>query len=270
MGQSMKSINFEFLRQNWPQLASLAGFAERYTQTDPVSSLLKLRTYVEQLAEIVYEKFSIQRPFTPNLINLLTDDSFTSSVPQVVVATMHAVRKHGNAAAHRNEGSEETARWLLNEAHKLGQWAYLSFTGNSKEDIPQFEEPKLEHFGITSKSQLQREKKALLQKTRIQEEQMQQLLDDLELARKEAKVAKASEEELQARLHAAQLSTNVLEFDEEQTRKYLIDTMLTEAGWNVGPGIQSTNDVGKEVPVNHQPTESQSGAADYVLFDDDG
>jgi len=266
----MKSVNFEFLREQWPQLASLAGLAELYFHTDPVSSLMKLRTYSEQIVEIVYEQLGLQRPFNPNLINLLNDDSFKDSVPQVVVATLHAIRQHGNKAAHRNEGSEKTALWLTQEAHKLGQWLYLSFTGHNKDEIPAFVEPTPEHFGAKSKSQLQREKKALLQKMKIQEDKMQQLLDELEIVRKESIVAKASEEELKAKIKAAQSSVSVLDFNEEQTRKHLIDTMLAEAGWNIGSGSQSTNDVGKEVEVKHQPTSSGIGYADYVLYDEDG
>jgi type I restriction enzyme, R subunit len=41
-------------------------------------------------------------------------------------------------------------------------------------------------------------------------------------------------------------------------------------GWNVGPGEASTEEVGKEIEVRHQPTESGLGYADYVLWDDNG
>ena len=39
----MKSENFEFLRKDWPVLASLGGFAEAYAHTDPASAMVKLR-----------------------------------------------------------------------------------------------------------------------------------------------------------------------------------------------------------------------------------
>ena len=41
-------------------------------------------------------------------------------------------------------------------------------------------------------------------------------------------------------------------------------------GWNVAAGEASTEQVGKEVEVSHQPTESGIGYADYVLWDDNG
>ena len=39
----MKSLNFEFLRPFWPQLAELGGFAESYAHPDPDSSLVMER-----------------------------------------------------------------------------------------------------------------------------------------------------------------------------------------------------------------------------------
>ena len=37
----MKSINFEFLRDSWPELAELGGFAESYAHPDPASGLIQ-------------------------------------------------------------------------------------------------------------------------------------------------------------------------------------------------------------------------------------
>jgi type I restriction enzyme R subunit len=51
----MKSINFEFLRQRWPELASLGGFAEKYAWPDPAGALVKLRTYIKSLIHRFYD-----------------------------------------------------------------------------------------------------------------------------------------------------------------------------------------------------------------------
>ena len=42
------------------------------------------------------------------------------------------------------------------------------------------------------------------------------------------------------------------------------------AGWNVGANGASTEQVGQEVEVEHQPTASGKGKADYVLWGDNG
>jgi len=33
-----QSMNFEFLRENWPELADFGGYAEEYTYSDPVTN----------------------------------------------------------------------------------------------------------------------------------------------------------------------------------------------------------------------------------------
>ena len=69
---------------------------------------------------------------------------------------------------------------------------------------------------------------------------------------------------------SAHASADVLAFDEATTRTRLIDSLLASVGWNVAAGEASTAEVGKEVEVRHQPTESGIGYADYVLWDDNG
>ena len=50
----------------------------------------------------------------------------------------------------------------------------------------------------------------------------------------------------------------------------LIDVLLAEAGWKVGNNGASTEEVGQEVEVDHQPTAPGQGKADYVLWGDNG
>lgn len=264
----MNSLNFEYLRSDWAELASLAGFAEQYAYADPASALVKLRSFAEQVVEIIYEKFSLQRPPQASLMELLSEDPFKQAVPRVVVNIIDAIRIHGNKAAHGAEGKTSTVLWLLKETHRLGQWLYLTFTGNGQTNIPTYQEPTPEQVSGKSKAELKREKAAIFQRLASQEAQMQKLLDDLATARHEATAAKATEEELRTRLQAAQTSVSVLDFNEEETRRLLIDTQLQSAGWNVGSGLQSTASVGKEVEVSGQPTDSGNGYADYVLYDE--
>ena len=50
----MKSINFEFLRSRWQELALLGGFAEQYAQADQASAAVKLRAFAEQVVDFVW------------------------------------------------------------------------------------------------------------------------------------------------------------------------------------------------------------------------
>ena len=105
---------------------------------------------------------------------------------------------------------------------------------------------------------------------------MQKLLADLEAERSRATQAEATAEERRAALEAALKATQSLQaidpmaFNEDETRRYLIDQMLADADWDVGKGNVSTNDVVKEAPVQYQVGPSGEGKADYVLSDDNG
>ena len=72
----------------------------------------------------------------------------------------------------------------------------------------------------------------------------------------------------QALALASQAADTLLSFDEATTRRMLID-VLAESGWKVGKNGVSTEEVRQELPVEHQPTPSGKGAADYALFGED-
>ena len=99
---------------------------------------------------------------------------------------------------------------------------------------------------------------------------METLLRDLEAVRQKATGAEKKAEELEALAARAKETVNELEFDEATTRARLIDSLLSSVGWDVGAGEGSTEEVGKEIEVPHQPTRSGIGYADYVLWDDNG
>src|SRR5579864_7742243 len=96
----MQSKNFEFLRPKWEDLATLGAFAEKYTQPDPSSATVKLRTFAEQVVLFIYHKHGLPKPYQCNLNDLLTNASFNNAVPKVILSKLHSLRIHGNRAAH--------------------------------------------------------------------------------------------------------------------------------------------------------------------------
>ena len=96
----MKSVNFEILRDGWPELAALGGFAESYAHADPASALVKLRLFAENLTKDIYRDLRLPKPEEPTLIDLLKSDAFAAITPKVVLNKLHALRIHGNKAAH--------------------------------------------------------------------------------------------------------------------------------------------------------------------------
>ena len=77
-------------------------------------------------------------------------------------------------------------------------------------------------------------------------------------------------QELQQLLSLGKTAADALGFDEAVTRKRLIDTELTAVGWDVGVNGADTGEVTQEEEIQHQPTKTGIGYADYVLWDDNG
>lgn len=260
----MKSINFEILRSKWPELAALGGFAESYAHADPASALVKLRLFAENLTKDIYRDLCLPRPEQPTFVDLLKNDVFTAITPKTVLDKLHALRIHGNKAAHGEPVRPQNALWLLKEAHDLARWLSIQYGRAKTDGLPAFAQP-------SAPAQAEeKERRQVLEKLAAQEAQMDALLSELEEARSKAIAAEKHAAELKALAKSAQRSADELQFSEAETRTRLIDSLLASAGWDVGEGLQSTAQVGKEVELDSQPTASGVGYADYVLWDDNG
>ena len=263
----MKSQNFEILRGSWPELAELGGFAEAYAHQDPASALVKLRQFAENLTKDIFRDLALPKPERATFVDLLINESFAAITPKVVLDKLHALRIHGNKAAHGEPATPRNALWLLREAFDLGRWLFIQYGKGDARNIPGFEQPPAES-NEESKGQLKREKRQVLEKLAAQEAQMEALLRELEAARGATAAAQKKVEEIQALASSSAATANLLEFDEATTRTRIIDSLIASAGWNVASGVSGTTEVGKEVEVGHQPTASGIGYADYVLWDD--
>ena len=262
----MESKNFEMLRERWPELATLGGFAEQYVNSDAPSALIKLRTFCEHLVEGIYQFHNLSLPYQRTLFDLLAEDPFKETVPKVVLDKLHLIRVNGNKAAHGQPTQSETALSCLREAWDLGRWYFVTYGGGKADECTAFQESPPEDI----KSKLKKEKKAALEKLASQEAQLQELLLQLEALRLQAKTAEKTEAELLAFKTAGRAAADVLKFDEAMTRKRLIDQQLVKEGWALDPAGGNTSEVTLEEEVPHQPTQSTIGYADYVLWDDTG
>lgn len=265
----MKSQNFELLRNRWPELASLGGFAEAYAHTDPTSALVKLRGFAESLTKNIYADHELPKPIRATFIDLLSEGTFQAVAPKVILDKLHAIRMQGNKAAHGENATSQTALWLIKEAFDLARWMAVNFQKVAPGDLPTFIEPTKPVSGASAADK-DRLKKSILQKLAAQEAELNEVLKELEDTRKKVKAAERKTEELEQFRKDASASADVLEFDEATTRARIIDNMLVSAGWDVATGLASTNHVGKEFEVDGQPTPTGKGFVDYVLWDDDG
>lgn len=262
----MKSQNFELLRPKRAVLADLAGFAERYAYEDPASSLIKQRSFVEQVVSLIYERYRLQPPYSDNLNDLMTADPFRKSVPEVVQNMLHTVRKAGNHAAHpKRPITSRLALECLEHLFGIARWFHAQVDGGSP-GTATFVPPSREPEGAKTKDALER--------LRLAEASYQSVLAALEEETKKRldaeRAAKEHATELAHLKEEGQKVAAVLKLDEAATRQRLIDQALVDAGWDVGEKGANTEQVKQEVWLSKLRSESGKGRADYVLYGDDG
>lgn len=268
-GVQMKSVNFEFLRVKALPLADLGGFAEAYVYPDPASSLVKQRVFIENVVEALYAQHGFPRPYSTGLFDLLVAPAFQTAVPLVVQDKLHAVRKASNPAAHGKPVLTATALAMVRQVWDVACWLYI-VGGGEKSNLPTWTPPSQPAPGKGANE--------LLEKLRLTEASY-----DAQLKALQAKLAEAeqkastmqqhvvlSEEALQSLKVEGTKAASILAFDEEATRRHLIDAALRDVGWDVGDGGKDTQQVKQEVQLEGLPTTSGKGRADYVLYGDDG
>ena len=257
---TVKSKNFSFTEVRFPELAALADLAEQYLYQDPPSAATKLRTFAEKLTHSIYRELNIQLPNNSSQIELLNDDDFRDNIPGPILSKLHLLRMHGNKATHESKCSVDTAKIMLKEAFDLSVWMHKSFIGDSTLEFPK--------YSIPEKTEVVEDK--LKRELLSREIRIEKLLSELDKQRKNAiKVEKTADEIKESRKRINRFSDE-LKFDEKTTRRLIIDEMLMQAGWSVGAEEQSTDEVGQEIEVGYQKTDSGKGFIDYVLWDDNG
>jgi len=271
----LASHNFEFLRLRRAFLSDLAGLAERYAHDDPASSLIKQRCFVEHLVMAIYERYRLRLPLSDNLNDLMNETAFQQAVPDVVLHKLHVVRRAGNQAAHpRRPITSQLSLECLADLFDIARWFHVQVDGGNLMASSSYAPPPPEPVGAAKT-------KDALEKLRLVEAKYESVLNSLEAETKKRLAAErvASDATYTATQHTPDLSklkdqgkrvASFLHFNEETTRRRLIDQQLTANGWNVGVNGANTEQVGQEVKLTGLPTSSGDGFADYVLYGDDG
>lgn len=243
----MINKNFDRLKRDWPDLYRYCSLAEQYIQDDPQSAFVKLRTFSEKLVDIIYNELCIPRETQSTFIDLLNNADFKNTIPQAVQSKLHLIRINGNKATHGNINTGDVLI-ILKEASDLACW-FCPFINRCRYFMQKHEV--LEAFDEMDP----------------QESGMQSFIKAY--ARKDKQELKGSDKQKIIKEQGVKIADE-LDFDENETRKFLINDLLREAGWDVGNNLQNTNEVLQEEPVDHQPTDTGKGFIDYVLLNDDG
>ena len=252
------SENFAFLKQEFPHAAASASFAERHVFGDPRASCFHARHALERLLKRIYRvEKALKPPRVTNLDGYLSNPAFRKIVPTVVWRKAEFIRRAGNVAVHgKRSPAPERALDVVRELYHVLYWTgrtYLrkgaeSLQGTTFDEslVPRVEPP-------TSPATLQ-ELEALKAQRDAAATAHKEIETELEALRERLAAIKAENEGV----------PETHDWNEDKTRRLIIDLDLERAGWS----LDRAQD--REYEVTGMPNESGIGYADYVLWGDDG
>ena len=237
--------NFDFLKKEpkFHSFADVAIAAERVLKIDVASSVINCRRAMEFAIKWMYSvDKSLEKPYQDNLVSLMSTEDFHDLVDDDLWKRLDLIRKIGNRAAHNGRKIiEDEAILCLQNLFIFMD--YISYCYSAFYEERQYDVKLL---------------------SAIQEEPTVKSADnDVDLEKLIAE-NKALKEELTARRKEQQQTyvPKPLDLSEYKTRKIYIDSMLLDAGWTEG------KDWLNEVELEGMSNKSETGYADYVLYDD--
>lgn len=259
--------NFDFLKNKYPELAKLGSLAEELIDTDAVSTLAKLRLITEFIAKDIYYKYFKTNPQITQYEILKELEPYIDSK---YIDVFHIIRKMGNNAVHENIASREKTHDLLKFTYGLCVWHYLTNCNGDESLIKPYERP------ISRVLLLEKELKEAQEKSQKLESELAIKTQELE-----SKVKSEAQTEIlvENQKYKKDITNRLGDLTEAQTRNYIIDEMLIEAGWDIKKVTNfnkeikeyNTDEVKREVAVDNLPnTPSGKGYIDYALYDATG
>lgn len=277
--------NFQFLHPEFKPLYEPAKGAEQLVYSDPRACCMRARHALEQAVHWLYEHDrDLRMPYDNNLNVLLTQMEFVRLVPPPIHQKARLIQKFGNQAVHANQpiGHLDALR-LVRELFHILFWLARTYTRASdpKSIVAEFDEkrvPKLvradEAIALTrdelKKQEAKFQRQIEAQHATLEAREAAIVEQAATLAEREALLAKVNADLAVARAELAQAkATNIAvpdthDYDEADTRRFFIDVLLREAGWEIGKNASA------EVPVSGMPNAKGEGFVDYVLWGADG
>jgi ATP-dependent exoDNAse (exonuclease V) alpha subunit len=136
----LQSLNFEILRNRWPELAELGASAEEYAYSDPQSAMLKLRCFAELIVNHIYKDLNLSFDSKWDFFKKLKDKEFNKIISRFILDKFHAIRIKGNKAVHNND-TDIDAVWLIKEAYCIACWICLNYKECTNDKCKEFVTP---------------------------------------------------------------------------------------------------------------------------------
>jgi type I restriction enzyme R subunit len=259
--------NFDFLAVHDARLVRLGADAERFFAADPDVCLLRLRQLGERVAQLTAALSGFYSAGVESQLDLLRRLQDEGIVPPEAGELFHALRKVGNAAAHRAAGTHQDALSHLQVAVELGAWFHRTFGPDPGFRPAPFTPPPAPEDRAAVEEELRTLREQLDTLRRELEEQRSAALT-AELTALQEHAGPTSPAAVEALRDRARSAAQEIVLDEATTRQ-LIDEQLRQAGWEADPqtlryGNGARPQKGRNLAIAEWPT--LNGPADYVLF----
>ncbi|WMI70076.1 DEAD/DEAH box helicase family protein [Mangrovimonas sp. YM274] len=269
------NTNFQFLQSEFTTFYERAVNAEKLVITDPRASLFYARMALEVAVNWMYvNDDELELPNDKTLNSLLVQSSFRNQFNHKLYNELHLIKKIGNLAAHNKTVTDVDSHNTIEYLFYFAKWFARSYAQGSFEDPGLFNfEVIPEKGGVTlTKREIEALEKSL-------DDKLSSFQQEIKKQEEEKQALAAENELLKRQLHLKQQAfgqnkklANVQDEvvhprNEYETRKYIIDVNLREAGWDL-KGVNDKEFGVKYMPISTNP--SGLGSVDYVLWDDDG
>ncbi|MFL7019903.1 DEAD/DEAH box helicase family protein [Vibrio cyclitrophicus] len=268
------------------EIQTRAQNAESNIKTDPRIAGFYARNALELMVETVFDIDNwLARPrHDATLMSLIHDKDFKQNLETHLFPKLKLVIQVGNKAVHsKTTLPQRDALQAVKELHHVLYWFIRTYTpafANREFNRNQFVVQPFDEALIPQQVSIDATvaTKALSSIKRVKELEKQLEQDD-KVEReaylqqlKENETLKAANQALLEQIEQAKQSaekvTDAHDYNEEETRTYLIDVLLHEAGWK----LEHKRD--REYPVSGMPISQANpngnGFVDYVLWGDDG
>ncbi len=256
--------NFDFLSPHYPELYKHATHAESLVYTAPRASCFYTRFTLEQAVLWLYANDAYLRPpYDNSLSALIHEQTFKDNLKPGLFPKIRTIHKIGNIAVHQSTPiKDKDALHLVKELFHFLYWLCRFYSPEGK-NLPQ----------ITFNPQSIPQAKAPTEE--LSQAQLQALATKLSQTEEMRRIAETRQQQTEAELNALKAQIAALkqqnatipdshDYNEADTRHYLIDVLLKEAGWNIHQPECT------EYPVEGMPNPTGKGKVDYVLWGDDG
>jgi type I restriction enzyme R subunit len=128
--------NFQFLKQEWPELHESAAKAEAYVLGDARSACFYARRSLELAVEWLYDHDPVfKAPYEKSLGALIAEPTFRQNVGQGLHNKAKIIKDLGNQAVHTNRPIRQwDAQQIVGELFHFLYWVARTYTLKSPQD----------------------------------------------------------------------------------------------------------------------------------------